>query len=166
MRVVLALAVPLLAALLQGSVAPLVAIGGARPNLIVLVAGSWSVAAGAREAVWWAFVGGIAADLLSGGPLGAQALAALPAVAAIGLGDPARPSGLVTGAAAVGVAALVTAFLYVAILALAGQPLPSFATIAGDSAGGALFTAALALAAYPLARLARRGVRPPAAFGS
>lgn len=166
MRVVLALAVPLLAALLQGSVAPLVAIGGARPNLIVLAAGSWSVAAGAREAVWWAFVGGVAADLLSGGPLGAQALAALPAVAAIGLGDPARPSGLVTGAAAVGAAALVTALLYVAILALAGQPVPSFAILAGDAAGGAIFTAALALVAYPLARLARRGAHPLGGFVS
>jgi len=164
--VVLALAVPLLAALLQGSVAPLVAIGGARPNLIVLAAGSWSVAAGAREAVWWAFVGGIGSDLLSGGPLGAQALAALPAVAAIGLGDPARPSGLVTGATAVGAAALVAALLYVAILALAGQPLPSFAILAGDAAGGAIFTAALALVGYPLARLARRAARPPGAFGS
>lgn len=166
MRVVLALAVPVLAALLQGSVAPLIAIGGARPSLVVLAAGSWSVAAGAREAVWWAFVGGLASDLLSGGPLGAQALAALPAVAAIGLGDPARPAGLVAGAGAVGVATLVSALLYEAVLALAGQPLPSFAALAGDTLGGAAFTAALALVAYPLARSALRGAETPGVFGS
>src|SRR2546425_10729661 len=59
------------------------AIGAAHPSLPLLVAGAWALAAGAREAVWWAFVGGVASDLLSGGPLGATALATLPPVAAI-----------------------------------------------------------------------------------
>ena len=99
MRFALAIAIPLAAALLQGSVVPFVSIAGARPNLPVLVAASWSVAAGAREAVWWAFVGGLAADLLSGGPLGALALASLLPVAAIGLGESGlRPRSIVGGA--------------------------------------------------------------------
>ena len=74
-RFALGVLIPLAAALMQGTVVPLVAIGDARPSLPILVAGAWAVAAGAREAVWWAFLGGLATDLLSGGPLGAFALA-------------------------------------------------------------------------------------------
>src|SRR2546425_13107133 len=100
MRLLLGILVPLAAALLQGTVAPLIAVGGARPSLPILVAASWSIAAGAREGVWWAFLGGLASDLISGGPLGAFALASLPPVAPGGLRDagpgpppprPARP---------------------------------------------------------------------------
>src|SRR5438874_687553 len=106
--------IPLSAALLQGTVAPLIAIGAARPSLPILVAGCWAVAAGAREAVWWAFLGGLASDLLSGGPLGAFALASLPPVAAIGVRDrgSTRPTSIVVGALLVGIAALVAALLY------------------------------------------------------
>src|SRR5689334_14978546 len=98
MRVALALAIPVTAALLQGSLVPFITVAGARPNLPLLVAASWSVAAGAREGVWWAFIGGLAADLLSGGPLGALALAALGPVAAVGLAEqtPGRPRTVLT----------------------------------------------------------------------
>jgi len=109
-RVALAIVVPLVAALLQGSVVPFIAVGGARPNLVVLVAASWSVAAGAREGLWWAFVGGLAADLLSGGPLGAQALAALLPVTLVGLSDPSlRARSAPTGAVLVGAVNLISA---------------------------------------------------------
>src|SRR5207237_5175749 len=86
-RFALGLLIPLAAALLQGTVAPLIALGDARPVLPLLVAGCWAIAAGAREAIWWAFLGGLVADLLSGGPLGAFALASLPPVAATGVQD-------------------------------------------------------------------------------
>src|SRR5256886_15198562 len=85
MRLLLGIVVPLPAAPLPGTVAPLIAFGGARPSLPILVAASWSVAAGAREGVWWAFLGALVSDLISGGPLGAFALASLPPVAAVGL---------------------------------------------------------------------------------
>ena len=161
MRFVLALLVPLAAALLQGSVVPLVTIADARPNLPVLVAASWSVAVGAREAVWWAFLGGIAADLLSGGPLGALALAALPAVAAVGIGDRSvRSVALLPAVALVALAAIASAGAYVAILALSGQALPPVARLLADGVGGALYTAALALVIYPVARLLRDLTEP------
>src|SRR5438445_6907729 len=117
-RFALGLAVPLAAALLQGTVAPLVAVAGARPLLPILVAGSWAVAAGAREAVWWAFLGGLASDLLSGGPLGAFALASLPPVAAIGVREreSTRPTPIIIGALLVGLAALAAALIYLGIL--------------------------------------------------
>lgn len=157
-RVALAIVIPLAAAALQASVVPLVGIGGVRPNLPVLVAGSWSVAAGAREAVWWAFLGGLASDLLSSGPLGAFAVAALPAVAAIGVGERslAAPTPVLIGASYIGIAALAAGLLYVALLALVGQPLPDLGALGLETIGGALYTATLALVAYPVARMMRR----------
>src|SRR5256885_3504008 len=85
MRFVLGILIPLAAALLQGTVAPLIAVGNARPSLPILVAASWSIAAGAREGVWWAFLGGVVSGLISGGPFGAFALASLPPVPAVRL---------------------------------------------------------------------------------
>jgi rod shape-determining protein MreD len=153
-RIALAIAVPLVAALLQASLVPFIAIGPARPNLPLLVAGSWSVAAGAAEAVWWAFVGGLASDLLSGGPLGAFAAASLAPVAAIGLGERSlvRPVPVLAAAGSIGVAALAAGLGYVALLALVGQPLPALPALLFETVIGALYTAALAVVAYPVAR--------------
>ena len=167
MRFVLAVLIPVSAALLQGTVAPLVAIGGARPLLPILVAGSWAVAAGAREAVWWAFLGGLASDLLSGGPLGAFALASLPPVAAIGIreGGSSRPTPIVLAAVLVGVAALVAALLYLGILVATAQPVGSVPLAAGTAVASAIYTGLLALAIYPVARLLRRATEKQGALG-
>ena len=166
MRLALAIALPLAAALLQSAVAPFLSIGGARPNLPFLVAGSWSLAAGAGEAVWWAFVGGLAADLLSGGPLGAFAVASLPPVAAIGLGErPApRPLGVITGASFLAAAAFVAGVLYVLALAVAGTPVPDVGGLAIQIGGGAIFTGALGIATYPIARWLSRHTEKQASF--
>jgi rod shape-determining protein MreD len=157
-RLALAIVIPVAAAILQGTVAPLVAIGGARPSLPILVAAAWSVAAGAREAVWWAFVGGIASDLLSGGPLGAFACASLPPVAAVGLGEraPGRSTPVLLGALLVGLAALAAGLLYLGIIAVTGQPISSVPLEAGATLAGAVYTGALAVLVYPLARVVRR----------
>src|SRR5438046_3137697 len=157
-RFALGALIPLAAALMQGTGVPLVAIGDARPSLPILVAGSWAVAAGAREAVWWAFLGGLASDLLSGGPLGAFALASLPPVAAIGIreGGSTRPTPIVLAAVLVGVAALVAALLYLGILLATAQPVASVPLAAGTAVASAIYTGLLALAIYPVARLLRR----------
>src|SRR5438874_704096 len=154
-RFALGVLIPLAAALMQGTVVPLVAIGDARPSLPILVAGSWAVAAGAREAVWWAFLGGLASDLLSGGPLGAFALAALPPVAAIGVRErgSTRPTSIVVGALLVGIAALVAALLYLGILLVTAQPVGSVPLAAGSAMASAIYTGLLAVAIYPAARL-------------
>jgi rod shape-determining protein MreD len=150
-RVALALTVPLAAALLQSTLAPGLSIAGVRPSLPVLVAGSWSLAAGAREAAWWAFAAAVFADLFSRGPLGASALAALPAVVAIGVGE-RRGLPVAAAASLVGLAAFAFGAAYAALLALLGHPLPPFQVIAFETAGCALYTGVLALLAYPLAR--------------
>ena len=139
MRFALALGVPVAAALLQASVVPFLAVGAARPNLVVLVAASWSIAATPAEAVWWAFWGGLAVDLLSGGPLGASALAALLPVAVVGVGETAqlRPRSAVFGAILVGVATLGTGVLYLMILVIAGMSLGDVASLTAAAVGGA-----------------------------
>lgn len=158
MRIALAIAVPLAAALLQGAIGPLAVVGGAFPNMPILVAASWSVAAGAREGLWWAFIAGLATDLLSGGPLGAFTVASLPGVLLVGLGErsPAKPVPLLTGAAAVGLAALITQLLYVGVLGFLGQPMPPAPVLAAQTVGVGIYTGALAAVVYPLARVGRR----------
>ena len=158
MRVALAIALPLLAALLQAAIVPFIAAGDVRPNLPLLVAASWAVAAGAAEACWWAFNGGLAADLVSGGPLGAFAVASLPAVAGVGLGERplARPIPILAGVVLVTLAALIAGLLYVGILALVGQPLPELLALLIATVGGAIYTGVLALDVYPVARWLRR----------
>jgi rod shape-determining protein MreD len=132
----------------------------------VLVAASWSVAAGAREAVWLAFIGGLAADLLSGGPLGALALASLVPVAAVGLGESGgRPRSVLGGALLVGVATLGAGLLYVVILLVVGQPLSDPLLLAGTAAAGAVFNGILAIATYPIARSMRHVNEKQASFG-
>jgi rod shape-determining protein MreD len=164
-RVALAIVVPLVAALLQGSVVPFIALAGARPNLVLLAAASWAVAAGAREAVWWAFLGGIAVDLLSGGPLGATALAALIPVAAVGLAeDPLRPRSIVSGAVLVGVASLAGAVLYVLILAIAGSAVGDLPLLVASAVSTGIYNGLLAIATYPIARMVRRTTEKQASF--
>jgi rod shape-determining protein MreD len=163
--VALAIVVPLVAALLQGSVVPFVALAGARPNLVVLVAASWAVAAGAREAIWWAFLGGLAMDLVSGGPVGAMALASLLPVAALGSTEsPGRPRSVVTASILVGVASGAAGLLYAIILAFAGVQLPDAPAIVGTSIAGAIFNAILAIATYPFLRMLRRHTEKQASF--
>jgi rod shape-determining protein MreD len=167
MRLLLGVLIPLGAALLQGTVAPLVAVGGARPSLPILVAASWSVAAGAREGVWWAFFGGLISDLISGGPLGAFALASLPPVAAVGLrgSGPVRPTPVLVGAVLVGLAALAAGLIYLGILAVTGQAAPSLPPALGATVASAIYTGLLALAIYPVARLLRRATEKQGALG-
>jgi len=164
-RVALAIVVPLAAALLQGSVVPFVAIAGARPNLVVLAAASWAVAAGAREAVFWAFLGGIAADLLSGGPLGAAALSALLPVAAVGLADsPGRARSVPAGALLVGLASLGAGLVYLGVLAISGTDLGEAPSLFAAVVGGAIYNGVLAIATYPLFRTLRRSTEKQASF--
>ena len=166
MRFLLGVLIPLTAALLQGTVAPLIAVGGARPSLPILVAASWSIAVGAREGIWWAFLGGLASDLISGGPLGAFALASLPPVAAVGLRDagPGRPTPILAGAVLVGIAALAAGLIYLGILAVTGG-VSSLPLAAGSTVAGAIYTGLLALAIYPIARLLRRATEKQGALG-
>jgi rod shape-determining protein MreD len=158
MRIALAVVVPVVAALLQGAVVGLIGIAGAFPSLPVLAAASWSIAAGAREGLWWAFIGGIATDLLSAGPLGAFTVAALPGTLIVGLGERslAKPVPLLAGVLGVALAAVLTQALYLGALAFVGRPMAPPAVAAEQTVGVGIYTGVLAFIAYPLARVGRR----------
>jgi len=85
------LAVPFLfiLALLQSTLAPRLQIGAVWPDFLLLTVMSWALLRRPGEAIGWAFLGGMVADLSSSGPFGASAMG-LMVVALIG-------SAIVTG---------------------------------------------------------------------
>ncbi|MGC9467278.1 MAG: rod shape-determining protein MreD [Anaerolineae bacterium] len=82
----------LVAAVLQSSWLEGIRVLGGRPDLVLLLAVTWSIIRGAEEGALWGFVGGIFCDLLSGSGLGLWTLtlttvgflAGLPWVHALG----------------------------------------------------------------------------------
>jgi rod shape-determining protein MreD len=80
-----ALPILLFAALLQAVAVPELRIGDAGPDLVLLVALSWTLLAGPREGLAWAVIGGCLQDLLDGRTLGLTALALVLACIAVNL---------------------------------------------------------------------------------
>lgn len=73
------LLIVLIGALAQATLLPELRIGESAPDLVLLLALSWTLLAGLSEGLLWAAVGGILQDLLSGLPSGTTALALLAA---------------------------------------------------------------------------------------
>jgi rod shape-determining protein MreD len=68
------------AALLELSVLPHLAVGGARLHLVLVLGVVWTAAAGVQAGLVWAFVGGLALDVLAQRPVGSSAFALLVSV--------------------------------------------------------------------------------------
>jgi rod shape-determining protein MreD len=81
----LSVPVLLVAAILQSTLFKQLNFYGAVPNLVLIIVVAWGLLRGGRESYLWAFVGGLALDLLSGGPLGLSSLALLLIAALISL---------------------------------------------------------------------------------
>lgn len=77
MTSLLAAVVATVAALLESTVTPHLAVVGAHPHLVLVLGVVWTVAAGAESGLVWAFVGGLALDLFAQRPLGSSAFALL-----------------------------------------------------------------------------------------
>lgn len=69
-----------LLAIFQATAAPQIRIAGGSINVLLLVVMSWEQIEGRGEGYVWAFCGGLALDLISGGPFGASILGLLVAV--------------------------------------------------------------------------------------
>jgi rod shape-determining protein MreD len=85
MRLLPAAAVAMVAALLEFTVVPHLSVDGAHPHLVLVLGVIWTVAAGAESGLVWAFVGGLALDVLAPRPLGATAVALLLALGGVSL---------------------------------------------------------------------------------
>jgi rod shape-determining protein MreD len=71
----------------QSTIVPLISIGGAKPDLVLLMVVSWSLLQGTKEGIIWGFTGGLCLDLLSGAPLGASAIALMTVSLLSGQGE-------------------------------------------------------------------------------
>lgn len=63
-----------LAVIVQATILPQIRILGGQPDLIFLMALSWSINGRLEQNVMWAFVGGITQDLMSAAPVGTSTL--------------------------------------------------------------------------------------------
>jgi rod shape-determining protein MreD len=68
------------AAIFELTVGPYLRVGNAQPHLVFILAIIWTVAVGLEEGLAWAFVGGMALDILAQRPLGASSFALIVAV--------------------------------------------------------------------------------------
>jgi rod shape-determining protein MreD len=58
------------AALLQATLSPFVKISGVHPDLVLVLVIGWVVLRGLEEGLFWAVIGGLSLDVLSGAPFG------------------------------------------------------------------------------------------------
>jgi rod shape-determining protein MreD len=58
------------AALLQTTLAPFVEISGVHPDLVLVLVIGWVILRGLEDGLFWAVVGGLSLDVLSGAPFG------------------------------------------------------------------------------------------------
>ena len=87
-------AIPFLAviAVIEATVLPHLPTGNVQPDLMLLVVGAWSLRRGVAEGAVWAFIGGLALDLLSAGPSAGHIFALLGASLLLGI-DPSTGLG-------------------------------------------------------------------------
>jgi len=111
-----------LAAIFQSTFLPQIRILGGRPDLVFLIVIAWSFNARLEEAVVWAFVGGIAQDLLSDAPTGTSVLGMLIIIFAInGITRQLYRINLLFIAAVIFVGSLTQQLIVMSIIALTGH---------------------------------------------
>ncbi|MBX3051788.1 MAG: rod shape-determining protein MreD [Caldilineaceae bacterium] len=145
--------VPLLGvvAILQSVVVPRLAIGHVRPDVMVLVVVIWALLFGGSGALLIGFVAGLWMDLLSGGPMGGNALAlmAVALVAGIGYNRFFR-SNLLVPVASIVLGTLVYSYFYWALLALLDHRLPLLHTTTRLILPAVVYNGAIMLLLTPL----------------
>lgn len=144
------------AALFQSTAANRVELYGVKPDVVVLAVIVGALVYGSRPALAWAFIGGIALDVFSGGPMGSSSLALMMAALVAGLGHRtlSRYNMLVPVSAAV-LGTLAYAVTYLGILAgleylnLADYQLPFWAMLQYIVVPAVVYNAALMVFLVP-----------------
>lgn len=105
------------ASLLQSAGANQLEVRGVKPDLVLLLVIVGALVFGSRSSIGWAFLGGLALDLFSGGPLGSSSLALMAAALVVGIGRGALSRfNLLVPLAAVAIGTMVYGASYVGIL--------------------------------------------------
>jgi rod shape-determining protein MreD len=156
----LGLPVLIVAAALQVTFMPQIRILGGEPDLTFLIVLSWAVNARLEEGIVWAFVGGIARDLLTAAPTGASVLGLLILVFGIDrLRQQVFGIGLITLIALVIGGTILQEVIYMGIIALVGyqiRPVEMFSyTVVPTAAYNLVFI-------WPVYWFVRRTLRPQA----
>lgn len=146
------LLVPLLGALVQGSILSFLTVRGVQLDLVLVLVVVWGLVRGARDGLAWAMVGGLVLDLLSLAPMGSYTLSLLVVAFLVGLIE-GTSFGLTR--ALVGVVTLLAVPLYLLLSALMirliGWPV-DVARLLAMLPLSLLFDVALALFLLPFAR--------------
>ncbi len=111
--------IPLIAVacLLQATALTRIKLYGVKPDLVLLVVVVGTLIYGGRAGLFWAFLGGLGLDILSGGPFGASSLAMMVAAMVAGLGHRTLSRyNLLVPLAAMALSTVVYAGAYLAIL--------------------------------------------------
>jgi rod shape-determining protein MreD len=125
LRVLLAAVGATVAALLEATVVPYVEVGRAYPHPVLVFGAIWTVALGLEGGLVWAFVGGLALDVLADRPLGVSAFALLISIGvASGIAHVMSHVRPLAPIVAVLVAGAINSALLVILLATLRSPVP------------------------------------------
>jgi rod shape-determining protein MreD len=151
MTLLLAAVGAVVTALLELTVGPYLRIGDAQPHLVLVLGVVVTIAVGLEAGLVWAFVGGLALDVLANRPLGSSAFALLLCVggASVLARSFARLRPIVPIAAVFLLSIAYSMILYVTFGAL-GAPIP-LADPLGTVLPSAIYDAVLAAVIGPLA---------------
>lgn len=137
-------------AIVELTVGPYLRVGNAQPHLVLVFAVIWAVAAGLEGGVVWAFVGGIALDVLAQRPLGASSFALIVCVGVAAafarLSFRLRPIAVVPAVAVLSFVYSMTLFV---LLGALGSSVASSDPV-GVVLPGVIYDAVVAVAAGPL----------------
>jgi rod shape-determining protein MreD len=146
-------------ALLQATVFPEVSLVSVMPNFTLVIVLVWSAVRGVQEGLVWAFAIGVLLDTVALDPLGANALALLPAVLLGGMaGQRFFHSGLIVPILAAMVATLFHAVILLLVRSAGGDSL-SFGAVGRIVALQSLLNMIIVPPIYLFASFAQR---PPA----
>ena len=151
MQYIIAAAIAVVAALAEFTVAPYLRFGGATLHPVLVLGVSWAIAGGAEAGMAWAFVGGLALDILGQRPLGTSAFSMLIAIGiAVMIGGVLGRARMVAPVVATAITSVLYSLLLLAVTtALTNTPLPG--TALDIVVPSAIYDALLALLVGPLA---------------
>ena len=145
--------VALAAALVELSVGPHFGVADAHPHLVLVLGVIATRTIGTQVGLAWAFVGGIALDVLAGRPLGATAFALIVVTGAAGLVPPSAVRFRLPAAIAlVPLCSALSSALLVAALGILGTPIATLDL--GSLLAGMAYDTAVAIIVVPLVILA------------
>ena len=137
-------------AIFETTVGPYLRVGDAQPHLVLIFAVIWTVAAGLEGGLVWAFVGGIALDVLAERPFGASSFALIICVgiaaAIASISVRVRP---LTVVLAVAILSLAYSMILYFLLGALGSPVASTDPVT-TLVPGAIYDSLIAVAVGPL----------------